>query len=280
MVREKVRILELTSRANLSIRPGCGGEDTREAHHESVELSQLWAIRHQASSLPVKVHVLQHVSFEGLGNIEPWLHDRGAQITYTRFDDPAWKLPPVEGLDLVISLGGPMSVNDEAKLPWLAPEKAFVREAIQLGVPTLGICLGAQLMANALGARVYPGPQKEIGWFPVEGVAHAEEVAFEFPATLKVFHWHGETFDLPQGAIRLAQSAVCANQAFQYGKRVLALQFHLETTPESLESLVTHCGDELVGSDFIQDVATLRAASAQDYESIHDWMVRVLEHLM
>ena len=154
----------------------------------------------------MRVHVLQHVPFEGLGAIEPWLCARHGTINYTRFYESA-DLPDMDEIDFVIAMGGPMSVNDERELPWLVAEKRFVAEAIHGGKAFLGVCLGAQLMASALGARVCPGPQKEIGWFDVESIATGAD-SFQFPERLKVFHWHGETFDLPPGAVRLASSVV------------------------------------------------------------------------
>src|SRR5208282_3518902 len=135
----------------------------------------------------MKVQVFQHVQFEGLGCIRPWLETRGAQIGYTRFFQGD-TLPAPNGIDLIIAMGGPMSVNDERDLPWLKQEKQFIRAAIARGVSVLGICLGAQLIASALGARVYRNPLKEIGWFPVQAVPTAESV-FRFPPECVVFHW-------------------------------------------------------------------------------------------
>ena len=129
-----------------------------------------------------------------------------------------------------------MSVNDEDVLDWLRPEKQLVRDAVARGIPVLGVCLGGQLIASALGARVYPGAASEIGWFPVHGVPDVAP-SFQFPPEILAFHWHGETFDLPAGAVRLAGSAACENQAFQVGRNVIALQFHLETTPDNVEAL-------------------------------------------
>ncbi len=225
----------------------------------------------------MNVHVLQHVPFEGLGSIEAWLAARGAALTYTRFYESS-ALPALDALDMVIAMGGPMSVNDEAELPWLRDEKRFLREAVGLGLPVLGICLGAQLVASALGARVHPGPHKEIGWFDVEATPTPGD-CFAFPERCKVFHWHGETFDLPPGAVRLARSQACENQAFQLGPNVIGLQFHLETTPESAASLIDHCGHELVEAPWIQPAAVLRAASPETYARIHALMDEVLGYL-
>ena len=144
----------------------------------------------------MKVHVLQHVPFEGIGSMERWLAKRDATMGYTRFYESA-KLPDPGRVDLVIAMGGPMSVDDEQAHPWLAPEKEFIRETIRLGQSVVGICLGAQLIASALGSRVYPGRHTEIGWFPVEAVA-ADGDVFQLPGGLTAFHWHGETFDLPE----------------------------------------------------------------------------------
>lgn len=225
----------------------------------------------------MNVHILQHVPFEGIGSMSPWLLARGAKISSTRFFE-AWELPDVSGLDLVIAMGGPMSVNDEAELPWLVAEKQFIREAIRNGTAVLGICLGAQLIASALGARVYRGTQREIGWFDIEAVPQAGG-GFAFPKTASVFHWHGETFDLPAGSVHLARSAACEHQAFQIGAKVIGLQFHLETTPESAEAIITHCREELVADTFVQSEATLRAVPQAAYESINALMADVLDHL-
>ncbi len=225
----------------------------------------------------MKVHILQHVPFEGIGSMEPWLRRRSADITSTRFFEP-WTLPDVSSLDLIIAMGGPMSVNDEAELPWLVAEKQFIRSAIRHGVPLLGICLGAQLIASALGARVYPGRQREIGWFDIEAMPHACGT-FAFPKTATVFHWHGETFDLPDGAVHLARSAACEHQAFQIGTHVIGLQFHLETTPESAADIITHCRDELVEGACVQSEAALRSVRPEAYAHTNALMARVLDYL-
>ena len=226
----------------------------------------------------MNVHILQHVAFEGIGSMEPWLRKRAANITSTRFFE-SWTLPEVGHLDLVIAMGGPMSVNDEVELPWLVAEKEFVRAAIEQGVPVLGICLGAQLIASALGACVYAGRQREIGWFDIEAVPQAGGV-FTFPPSTPVFHWHGETFDLPAGAVHLARSAACVHQAFQIGTNVIGLQFHLETTPESADAIISHCRDELVADTFVQTEDALRAVPLVAYERINALRGDVLDYLV
>jgi len=223
-------------------------------------------------------HYLQHVPFEGLGSIEPWLQAAGYRITSTRFFDDG-VLPSLDGLDLLVVMGGPMSVNDTAEFPWLVEEKAFIREVIASGRPVLGVCLGAQLIASALGARVYQNGEKEIGWHPIQGTAPSDAAFFGFPLSAQVFHWHGETFDLPSDAMRLASSEACENQAFQIGSSVIGLQFHLETTPSSARSIVANCRDELVPSRYVQTEDTILAAEAERYDAINRWMGEVLAYL-
>lgn len=229
----------------------------------------------------MRVHYLQHVAFEGLGSIAAWLEAREARLTATRlYEEPAPRLPSADELDWLVVMGGPMSVNDEATHPWLVAEKQLVREAVAASRVVLGICLGAQLVASALGARVAPGPEPEIGWFPIEPVegAGASPFAPLFARPREVFHWHGETFDLPPGAVRLARSAACPNQAFSLGDRVLALQFHLEMTPEGVAALADHCGDELVPRPWVQSRDAMLADPGR-FDAIHAAMAQLLERL-
>jgi GMP synthase-like glutamine amidotransferase len=225
----------------------------------------------------MRVHVLQHVPFEGLGSIEEWLHHQGASITYTRFF-ASNVLPSLDEVDFVIVLGGPMSVNDEDELPWLRTEKCFVADAINAEKAVLGICLGSQLIASSLGSRVYSGKHKEIGWFPIRAEPSVPNT-FAFPKELVVFHWHGETFDLPPKATHLASSAGCRHQAFQLGDCVLGLQFHLETTPESADAIIANCRHELVQQKFVQSEAQLRSVTPDAYKEINKLMSQVLEYL-
>jgi GMP synthase-like glutamine amidotransferase len=223
-------------------------------------------------------HYLQHVPFEGLGSMEPWLEAAGYRITCSRLFESD-QLPEPDAIDLLIVMGGPMSINDEDEFPWLVPEKRFIREVVESGRPVLGICLGAQLIANVMGSRVYPNPVKEIGWFPIHGTPSAGNAHFSFPASATVFHWHGETFDLPPGATRLATSAGCENQAFQIGGSVIGLQFHLETTPESAQAIVSNCRDELIPGRYVQSEAEILSVEADGYSRINRIMEEILSFL-
>jgi GMP synthase-like glutamine amidotransferase len=225
----------------------------------------------------MNAHFFQHVPFEGLGNIETWLMQRGYSIGCTRmFANET--LPAPEDVNVLIIMGGPMSVNDEGSYPWLEEEKRFTRNFIATGKPVLGICLGAQMIASCLGARVYGNREKEIGWFDIERTGSAS--CFVFPEPLTVFQWHGETFDLPPGAVHLARSRICENQAFQIGNNVIGLQFHLETTRESAAALVDHCGDELIEGPYIQHSEDILAATDEHYKRINAVMFDVLEYLV
>lgn len=208
----------------------------------------------------MRVHVFQHVPFEGPAEIGRWLEQRGVTPTFTYFFAEA-VLPPVETVDWLVIMGGPMSVNDEATLPWLRQEKTFIARALQRGATVLGVCLGAQLIADVLGGKVTPNREREIGWFPVTHTTGAEKhpLGSCFPAQAEVFHWHGETFSLPAGAAHLLRSAACEHQAFAVGDRVLGLQFHLETTAASARALIDHAGEDLQPGPFVQDAATMLA---------------------
>jgi len=227
----------------------------------------------------MRAHYFQHVPFEGLGSIEPWLEKAGYEITRTRFfADPV--LPEFKTLDFLVVLGGPMSANDEDRFPWLAAEKQFIWNAIAKGKPVLGICLGAQLIANVLGARVYRNPVKEIGWFPIYGIPSQDQTVVEFPKAIHAFHWHGETFDLPSGAIHLAKSDACENQAFQMGRSVIGLQFHLEMTPQAALDIVAHCRNELAAASYVQTEKEILSASPERYKTINDNMDKILSFLL
>jgi GMP synthase-like glutamine amidotransferase len=194
----------------------------------------------------VRIVCLQHVAFEGPAAIGPWAAARRHAIEVVRLD---LGRPPADAdtADWLVVLGGPMGVHDERTFPWLVPEKRVIEKAISKGRPVLGVCLGAQMVAQVLGARVHPGRAKEIGWHEVRATPEARgSKLFGFlPPAFPAFHWHGDTFDIPAGAVRTAQSDAFANQAFEYGSRVAALQFHLEATADSVARLVAAGGGEL-----------------------------------
>ncbi|OEU56219.1 MAG: amidotransferase [Desulfobulbaceae bacterium S3730MH12] len=226
----------------------------------------------------MRAHYLQHVPFEGLGSIESWLQNANYGITNTKFYESS-VLPDVNEIDLLVVMGGPMSVNDKDEFPWLALEKKFIRDVIEKGKSVLGVCLGAQLITSAMGAQIYPNKVKEIGWFPVQAVASTDNSVFSFPAKAEVFHWHGETFSLPSGATLIATSEGCENQAFQIGRSVIGLQFHLETTPELAREIVSNCRDEIIPSQYVQTEEEILSATSDKYNSINQLMDAILSFL-
>lgn len=180
----------------------------------------------------MRVLVFRHVPFENLGRIECELVSRGIGIDYADLYQPGTAAPDPARYDGLIFMGGAMSVNDG--LDYLELEARSIAQAVEAGRPVLGVCLGAQLIAKAMGARVYRNPVKEIGWFEIELTDEgAADPLFSGAGPLEtVLQWHGETFDLPPGARWLATSAACRNQAFRIGSSIYALQFHLEVTPD------------------------------------------------
>ena len=227
----------------------------------------------------MNVHYFQHVPFEGLGSIEQWLNSKTAQISMTKFYEDAY-LPKVRDIDWLIVMGGPMSANEEQTYPWLRTEKKFIAEAIGNGKIVLGVCLGAQLIASALGAKVYQNQNREIGWFPVEQSVQKDTILLKniFLPNMEVFHWHGETFDFPAQAIHLAQSEGCDNQAFRIGDRVFGLQFHLEVTPATVKSLLEQCQSDLVPGRYVQSAAEMLSVPSR-FHRINAVMNSLLDHL-
>lgn len=227
----------------------------------------------------MNIHYLQHVPFEGLGSIDDWVKRGPHQLGATRLYRGE-QLPTVEDIDMLVVMGGPMAIYEKVRYPWLTQEKRFIERAIAAGRSVLGICLGSQLVADVLGARVYSNANKEIGWFPIEriGAASANGLLALFPEQVEVFHWHGDTFDIPAGALHVARSEGCANQAFVYGERVVGLQFHLETTPASAQQLIANCREEIVEGRYIQTSQEMLKDSRR-FETInrvmHDLLLRL-----
>ncbi len=226
----------------------------------------------------MKIHWLQHVAFEGLGSIADWAAQNGCPVTGSRiFAGDA--LPPVADFDMLIVMGGPMSINDEVAHPWLVGEKRYVDQAMAAGKMVLGICLGAQIIASAAGARIYANEHREIGWFPVEKTHDAQDAAVGrlLADRAEVFHWHGETFDLPDGAVHLARSKGCDHQAFSLGDSIIGLQYHLETTPQSAKALIQHCRHELVDAPYVQSESEITSRSIR-FRRLNDEMDRLLDY--
>jgi GMP synthase (glutamine-hydrolysing) len=201
----------------------------------------------------IRIHLLQHVPFEPAGIIETWIKDKNHRLTKTEFfiND---MLPEVSSFDWLIVMGGPMSIYEENKYPWLKKEKEFIKSAIRNKKVVIGICLGAQLTAKALGADVYPNKYKEIGWFRIRTTAHSAKYNLfsSFPKELNVFHWHGDTFDLPDDAVLMAESEGCKNQLFIWNERVIGLQFHLEITEELIRGMIENGKAELKKDTYVQ----------------------------
>jgi len=228
----------------------------------------------------LRIHYFQHVHFEGPGSIEEWCNMHGHLLSATKFYEE-FELPGLTDIDWLIIMGGPMSVNDEEKFGWLSAEKQFIQKAVQAGKTILGICLGAQLLAEVLGAKVYPNAYKEIGWFPIELTSTATQNGLFSKSDVKptVFHWHGDTFDLPENAIRLAYSDACRNQAFLYKEKIVALQFHLEMTEHSLKKMLENGKQELTNAKYIQSEDEILANQSL-MENNKKMLFKILDRLM
>jgi len=199
------------------------------------------------------IHTFMHVPYEGLGCIENWIITQGHSLSYTKFYEP-YILPDINAIDWLIVMGGNMSVYEEAQYPWLSEEKQFIRQMIDSNKVVIGICLGSQLIAEVLGARVFPNLKKEIGWFDIFKSKNQELHPIQniFESEFIVFHWHGDTFDLPLNSKHLFYSKITNNQGFIYNDKVLALQFHLEVTDHTLLEMIENGKSELNMSETIQ----------------------------
>lgn len=228
----------------------------------------------------MRIHCLQHVPFEGPAAIADWAASRGHQLTLVRLY-AGEKLSGIEEFDWLLIMGGPMNIYQEQQYPWLAEEKSCIDQALAADKTLLGICLGAQLLADRLGSRVYAGPEREIGWWPL----HLTEAGLqsnlfdEQHEPLQAYHWHGDTFDLPVGAACLASSSACAQQAFLYDQRVLGLQFHFEVTAESVRWLVEYCGAEIVPGNYVQSAEQMLAVPQAAFDRLHESLYGLLDRL-
>ena len=197
-----------------------------------------------------------HVPFEGPGYIGDWFVERGIELKFWKMYEKT-SFPLIEEVDFLLVMGGTMNIYEYEKFPYLQPEKEFIAGCIRQNKQVLGICLGAQIIADVLGQKPIPNPEKEIGWFPVKGNWHL------IPETFIPFHWHGETFNLPDGAAHIASSGICRNQGFSYGNNVLALQFHLEVNPTLIEGLLRNAESDLTEGAWVQSKQEIRNGLAR-----------------
>ncbi|WP_029921016.1 type 1 glutamine amidotransferase [Nevskia soli] len=222
----------------------------------------------------MRVHWLQHADFEDLGCIAPWLADAGHLVSGTRLY--AGETPPdVSAFDALVVMGGPMNIYEYAQYPWLRGEKALIRAAVDAGKRVLGICLGAQLLADVLGGPVTRNADSEIGWFPLtlSAAGRASPLFADLPETFTGFHWHGDTYALPSGAVCLATSEACAQQAFALGDQVLGLQFHLEVTRPNAEEWFRH--EQPQPARYVQTPEHI-LAQRERFEENNRWMWAIL----
>lgn len=244
--------------------------------------------------MTIRIHALLHVDFEDLGFIEQWANNHGHTITYTRFYNED-SLPEQDTFDWLIVMGGPMSIHDQQEFPWLADEKQFIQQSIDNSKNVIGFCLGAQLIADCLGATVKPSGVKEIGWLPIElteeGKSHP--LLQKLPKQVfTVFHWHGDGFDCPKGATAIATSDAWTNQGFIYqtplnkelGSFVIGWQCHFEVTQESMIKMVEHGRDEIQKElnnypKSIQSSAEIIEHSNKYIEDNNAWLATILDTL-
>lgn len=206
----------------------------------------------------MNIQCLTHVSFEDAAYIQTWAQQNGHSLRYTHLYQ-GHMLPEMDSFDMLIIAGGSMNIYEYEQYPWLKEEKQYIAQAIEKRKLVIGICLGGQLIANVLGGKIIKNAYKEIGWHEVELTNYATKSHFaELPETFMAFHWHGDTFNTPKGAIHLASSEACKNQAFQYASNVIGLQFHLEYTRESIERMFFNCSQELTDGAYIQTVQSIR----------------------
>lgn len=223
----------------------------------------------------MRMHFLEHAPYGGGAHVEQWAEEKGFDLSRTRLH-AGEALPSPRDYDALVVMGGPMSANEDFKYPWLKAEKEHIAKAVAQGRHVLGLCLGAQLLAQALGARVGRSPRPEVGWQTVRLTPYASDMRYlaDFPPEFIALHWHYDTFDLPRHAVLLAESETCA-QAFALGEQILGLQFHLEITPDSLKRIVADLGDALTPGPTVQDAPTILRL-ADEYTPILNRLCRSL----
>ena len=224
----------------------------------------------------IRAHILIHAPQEGLGYIEKWIKENNIHSTETCFWKKDHQLPKQDDFDLLIILGGPMNVSDEHEHSWLLQEKNFILQSIKNKKYVFGICLGAQLIAEISGAKVFRNQQKEIGWFPIKMTPAAKKSLLDFfPEEFITFHWHGQAFEIPSGSTNLATSTATENQAFQIDDHVVALQFHPEMTKDLLLGIKD---EELKPAEFVQSAQEIKT-NLQYTEKNHLLLKKLLDNM-
>ncbi len=225
------------------------------------------------------IHYFQHVPYEDLGCIAAWAKENQYLISSTKFYHND-SLPELDEIDWLIIMGGPMNAYDEEKYPWLGEEKRYISKAIESGKVVLGICLGSQLLADVLGANVYPNKEKEIGFYPISLTPDAErnDIFKLLPKSIDVFHWHSDTYDLPENTTLLASSKACKNQAFIKENRIVGLQFHLEIYKKTIEELINNNRHDITEGKYVQWEVSMHTASYLTIE-LNVFMKCILERL-
>jgi GMP synthase-like glutamine amidotransferase len=229
----------------------------------------------------MRLHVIQHVDFEGPALIAEWAEARGHELTACLALTEEY--PTCEEIDFLVVMGGPMDADDETKSPWLHAEKHYIAECVAAGHAVLGVCLGAQIIAEVLGGTVKRNPEREIGWYTVEKTEEGgvEPLFAGWPETLVVGQWHGDTFDLPAGLEPVYSSEACVNQAFVFDRRAVGLQFHIEWTEPSLAGLVDHCRDELTGGAlWVMSESEIVDEAPERIVANREWLFSLLDALM
>lgn len=229
----------------------------------------------------MKIHVFQHDACEGPGALAAWAAARGHAIRTTLLPRGGEIPAGLDGADWLVVLGGEMNVHETGRHPWLVDEKRAIEHAIGAGRTVLGICLGSQLLADVLGAPVRRNREREIGWFPVRMTEEGARIPLfgAFPAEAEVLHWHGDTWDLPAGAVRAMESGACPSQAFVYGDRVVGLQFHPEMTPETAAALAAEDAEVLAaGGAYVQPADELLRDGGR-FARANRWLWRMLDRL-
>lgn len=227
----------------------------------------------------MRVTILQHADYEDAGYAEIHLQQvHNATINRVMMHQPGFTLPDASELDMLLICGGPMGATDDDEYPWISSEKTFIRQMIESGKTVLGICLGGQLIAAAMGADISMNPQPEIGWFPLLSETPAD--SFHFPQNAMVMQWHYQTFALPSGARRLASTATCANQAYQLGDKVIGLQCHPEMTAEGIRYLVSHFPEELKPLAGIQSAEEIEQGVQRYAAAANGIMADLVDYLL